>query len=200
MGKRLDLVASTATDVDGYQQALALVSDAASKRLPDVHAVRPTPPRRKTLTELSLPFTPMVKLQPTKTLDLPAALQDALRHAGMPFNQDSIEALQDSLLHTQLEREKKLQDHYASTATSTHERLAERSCQADRDARVIADALFKHTPFQHVHLANARLGKQLRDMETDLEMKDRELLEAEGNELSLSDPRVRAFIAKYGRQ
>jgi hypothetical protein len=147
-----------------------------------------------------MPFTPMVKLQPTKTLDLPAALQDALRHAGMLFNQDSVEALQDSLIHAQLEREKKLQDHYASTSTSTHDRLAERSSQADRDARVIADALFKHTPFQQVHLANARLGKQLRDMETELEMKDRELVEAEHNELSLSDPRVRAFVAKYGRQ
>jgi hypothetical protein len=200
MGKRLDMVTTSAKDVDGFQQALAHVSDAASKRLPDVHAVRPTPPRRKTISDLNLPFTPMVKLQPTKTLDLPAALQDALRHAGMPFNQDSFETLQDALVHAQLEREKKLQDHYASTGTSTHDRLAERSSTADRDRRVIADALFKHTPFQQVHLANARLGKQLRDMEAELETKDRELLEAEGNELSLSDPRVRAFIAKYGRQ
>lgn len=141
----------------------------------------------------------MVKLKPSKTLDLPVALQDALRHAGIPFNQDSIEALQDTLIHAQAEREKKLQDHFDSTSTSTHDRFAERSSKADSDLRVILDALFKHTPFHQVHLSNARLERQLRDMEADLETKNHELMEAESNELSLSDPKVRAFIKKYGK-
>ena len=110
MGKRLDTVTSSAKDVDGFQQALAHVNDAASKRLPDVHTVRPTPPRRRTTSEPLSAFTPMVKLKPTKTLDLPVALQDALRHAGIPFHQESIEDLQDSLIHAQLEREKKLKN------------------------------------------------------------------------------------------
>jgi hypothetical protein len=199
MGKRLDTITGSATDVDGFQQALARVSDAASKRLPEVHAVRPTPPRRRTTSEPLSAFTPMVKLKPSKTLGLPVALQDALRHAGIAFNQDSIEALQDILIHAQTEREKKLQDHYVSTATATHDRLAERSSKADSDLRVILDALFKHTPFQQVHLSNARLEGQLRDMEADLENKSHALMEAEHNELRLSDPKVRAFIKKYGK-
>jgi hypothetical protein len=199
MGKRLDTITGSATDVDGFQQALAHVSDAASKRLPEVHAVRPTPPRRRTTSEPLSAFTPMVKLKPSKTLDLPDALQDALRHAGIAFNQESIEALQDTLIHAQAEREKKLHDHFGSTATATHDRIAERSSKADSELRVILDALFKHTPFQQVHLSNARLERQLRDMEADLENKSHDLLEAEHNELSLSDPKVRAFIKKYGK-
>jgi hypothetical protein len=199
MGKRLDTITTSAQDTDGFQQALAHVNAAASKRLPEVHAVRPTPPRRRTTSEPLSAFTPMVKLNPKMALDLPIALQDALRHAGVPFNQDTIEALQDSLVHTQAECEKKLQHHYISTSTSTHDRVAERSSKADADLRVIVDALFKHTPFQQVHLTDARLEKELRDMEAELESKNNALLEAESNELSLSDPKVRAFIKKYGK-
>jgi hypothetical protein len=160
MAKRLDTITNSAKDVDGFQQALAHVNDAASKRLPDVHIARPTPPRRRTTSEPLSAFTPMVKLNPKKTLDLPSALQDALRHAGIPFNQDSVEALRDSLIRTQLEREKKLQDHYESTSTSTHERIAERASKADSDVRVILDALYKHTSFQQVRLTNGRLERQ----------------------------------------
>jgi hypothetical protein len=199
MGKRLDTITTNTKDIDGFQQALAHISNAASKRLPDVHSARPTTPRRRTTSGPGLAFTPMVKLKPTQTLDLPVALQDALRNAGIAFNQDSVEGLQESLMQAQLEREKKLQDHNESVSVSTHERIAERSSKADSDWRVIGDALFKHTQFQQVHLANARLEKQLREMERDLERKNHELLEAESNELSVSDPRVRAFIAKYGR-
>jgi hypothetical protein len=144
-------------------------------------------------------FTPMLKLKPIKTLELPVALQDALRHAGISFAHDSIESLQDSLTQAQLERAKKLQDHYESTATSTHDRLAERSSKADADMRVIMDALYKHTPFQQVCLAETRLEEQIKDMERELEEKDTELLDAEGSELSLSDSKVRAFVAKYGK-
>jgi hypothetical protein len=199
MGKRLDTITTNSKDVDEFQQALAVINGATAKRFPDTHTARPTPPRRRTTSGPSLAFTPMVKLKPTKTLDLPTTLQDALRYASIPFNQESIEALQDSLLRTQLEREKKLEDHYRSTSTSTHARLAERSSKADSDIRVITDTLFKHTPFQQVHLASPRLGKQLRDMENDVETKNHELIEAESNELNLSDPKVRAFIAKYGK-
>jgi hypothetical protein len=200
MGKRLDTISTKTKDVDGFQQALAHISNAASKRLPDVHSARPTTPRRRTTSGPGLAFTPMVKLKPTQTLDLPVALQDALRHVGIAFNQDSVEGLQESLMQAQLERQKKLQDHSGSVSVSTHERIAERSSKADSDLRVIGDALFKHTQFHQVHLANTHLERQLREMEADLETKNHELLEAESNELSLSDPRVRAFIAKYGRQ
>jgi hypothetical protein len=141
----------------------------------------------------------MVKLKPTKALDLPIALQDALRHAGISFAHDSIESLQDALTRAQLERARKLQDHYESSAISTHEKLAERFSRADAATRIIMDALYKHTPFQQVNLTNPGLEEQSRAMERELEEKDSELLDAEGSELSLSDPRVRAFIAKYGR-
>lgn len=199
MSKRLGTVSESTRDIDDLQQALAQVSEAASKRLPESHGPRPTPPRRRTTSGPSLAFTPMVKLKPTKALDIPVALQDALRHAGISFAQDSIEALGDSLLQARLERDKKLQDHYQSASAAAHDRIAERSSTADSDMRVIVEALFKHRSFRHVHLTNPRLEKQLQDMEKDLEAKNHELLDAENNELSLSDPRVRAFIAKYGR-
>jgi hypothetical protein len=43
------------------------------------------------------------------------------------------------------------------------------------------------------------LERELKDMEVDLEKKNDQLLEAESNVLSLSDPKVRAFVAKYGK-
>jgi hypothetical protein len=197
MGKRLDTITTNADGTDEFQQVLAHINEAASKCMTEVHAVRPTPMRRTT-TGNSSAFTPMVKLRPSKALDLPVALQDALRRVGIPFSQDSIEALQDSVTHAQLEREKKLREHYDSTSTSTHDLLAERSSKADSDARIILDALYKHTLFQQVRLTDSKMDEQLKSMERDLEDKDGELLEAEGNELSLRDPRVRSFIAKYG--
>jgi hypothetical protein len=199
MGKRLDTITTSSKDIDGFQQALTCVSDATSKRLPETHIAHVTPLKRRNTAGSSLAFTPMIKLKPTKTVDLPTTLQDALRYAGIPFNQDGIEALQDFLIRTQLEREQKLSDHYGTTSTSTHDRIAERSSKADTDLRVITDALFKHTMFQEVRLANHRLERQLKDMEGTLEAKKHELMEAESNELSLSDPKVRAFIAKYGK-
>lgn len=141
----------------------------------------------------------MVKLRPTKGLELPVALQDALRHAGISTNHDSIEALQDSLLHEQVDRTLKLQDHYESTSTSTHERLAERSGKADEDRNIVYSALYKHTPYHQVSLTSRILSDQLKSLEHDLEDKDRELLEADGDELSLNDPKVRAFITRYSK-
>jgi hypothetical protein len=195
MGKRLDTVNASTRHADEFQQAIAHISDTASKRMPDVHA---QPNKRRTSSGPSV-FAPMLKLKPTPSLDLPAALQDALRHAGVSFSHDSLEALQDTLIQAQVEREKKVHEHFHATATSTHERVAERSSRADRDHSIIMDALYAHTPFQQVSLTNPKLEAQLKGMERELEDKDRELLDAEGNELSLSDPKVRSFIAKYGR-
>jgi hypothetical protein len=198
MGKRLNTVITSTQHSDEFQQALAHVQAAATKRMPEAHMVPATPALRRTTSNTSA-FTPMLKLKPTKALDLPIALQDALRHTGISFAYDSIESLQDALTRVQLERAKKLQDHYESTAISTHEKLAERSSRADADMSIIMDALYKHAPFQQVSLTNPRLEEQIRAMERELEEKDSELLDAEGSELSLSDPRVRAFIAKHGR-
>lgn len=142
----------------------------------------------------------MAKLKPSTSLALPAALQDALRHAGISFHQDSIEGLQDTLIQTQSERYKKTQEHFQTTAMTVHEHMAERASKADRDLRIITDALYAHTPFQQVSLTNPKLEAQLKAMDRELDQKERELLEAEGNEISLGDPQVRAFIAKYGRQ
>lgn len=200
MGKRLGIVSASSTDADEFRQAIAHISEAASKRMPDVHAQRPTPVKRRTSSVPLSAFTPITKLKPTRTLDLPVALQDALRHADISFSHESLEALQDTLIQAQIEREKKAQEHFQATAIATHEQIAERSSKADRDLRIITDALYAHTPFQQVSLTNAKLEAQLKAMDRELDYKDRELLEAEGNELSLSDPKVRAFIAKYGRQ
>lgn len=198
MSKRLETVHTNTKDANGFQHALSHISGAASKRMPELHAARPTPLRRGTSASSSA-FTPMIKLKPTKVLDLPVALQDALRQTGVPFNQDSIERLQDSLVSTQLEREQRLRDHYQSVSTSAQDKLAERSSKADADWRVIADALYKNSPFQQVNLSNAKLDDELRRIERDLERGDRDLLEVQGNQLSRHDPKVRAFIAKYGR-
>jgi DNA-binding ferritin-like protein len=198
MDKRLNTITTSAQNSDEFQQAFAQIQAAAIKRMPETPLPAATPSLRR-MTSGTSAFTPMLKLKPTKTLDLPVTLQDALRHAGISFAHDGIESLQDSLTQAQLERHKKLQEHYESTTTSTHDRFAERSSKADTDMKAIMDALYKHTPFQQVSLTNPRLEEQIERMERELEKKDRELLDAEGSELSLSDPRVRAFVAKYGR-
>lgn len=198
MGKRLNTVAASTQDCDEFRQALAHVQAAATKRMPEIHAPAPTPAHRRMKSSTSA-FTPMVKLKPNQALDLPVALQDALRHAGISFYHDNIESLQDSLMQAQLEHSKKLQDQYESTATTTHDKFAERSSKADADMNVIMSALYKHAPFQTVSLTNPKLDAQLKAMEAELEDKDRELLDAEGTQLSLDDPKVRAFVAKYGK-
>ena len=200
MGKRLDIVSTSSTDADEFQQAMSHISQAAAKRMPDVHAARPTPVKKRTSSVPLSAFTPMTKLKPSVSLDLPAAIQDALRHAGISFHQDNLEGLQDTLIQAQIEREQKAQEHFQATATTTHDQIAERSSKADRDLRTIVDALYAHTPFQQVSLTNPKLEGQLKAMDRVLDYEERALLEAEGNELSLSDPKVRAFIAKYGRQ
>ncbi|KAI4907110.1 hypothetical protein J4E90_010005 [Alternaria incomplexa] len=198
MGKRLSIVTTGTKDTDEFQQALAHVQAAAAKRIPETHPPVGTPVLKRMRSDTSA-FTPMVKLKPTSSLDLPVTLQDALRYAGISFSHDNIESLQDTLQQAQLERSKKLQSHYESTATSAHDVIAERTSKADTDMRAILSALYKHAPFHQASLTNPELDEQLKAMELELENKDRELLDAEGSELSLSDPKVRAFIAKYGK-
>ncbi|KAI8931181.1 hypothetical protein NX059_011532 [Plenodomus lindquistii] len=198
MGKRLDIVNDGTTSSDEFQQALAHVQEAAAKRMPAMPIAAPTPSIKR-MGSNPMAFTPMMKLKPSKAVDLPVTLQDALRYAGISLNHEHIQSLEDSLRETHLERDAKLKDHYESTATSTHDRLAERLSKADADLDVIMHALYRHAPFAQVHLTSAKVHEQLTVMEHELEQKDRDLIEAEGNELSLSDPKVGAFIAKYGR-
>ncbi|KAH6612126.1 hypothetical protein C7974DRAFT_347432 [Boeremia exigua] len=197
MSKRLAIVSASSTDADEFGQAMAHISQAATKRMPDVHSQRPTPIKRRTSSVPLSAFTPMTKLRPTQSLALPAALQDALRHAGISFHQDTLEGLQDTLIQTQNERDKKAQEHFQATATTTHEQVAERSSRADSDFRIVIDALYAHTPFQQINLTNPKLEAQLKAMDRELDQKERELMDAEGHEVSLGDPKVRAFIAKY---
>lgn len=198
MGNRLERVTGMIKDVDEFQQAVAHVNDQASKRMPDMDAEAKTPARTRTGSGPLSALTPMYKFKAPKALDMPSALQDALRHAGIAFNQDSIEVLQDVLIKTQMEREKKLQNHYTLSSASTHEQVAERCSKADGDLRVMRDVLYKHTPFQRVNLTDPKLEEQLKEMELELEEREGELMEAEASELSLNDPKVRAFVAKYG--
>jgi len=198
MSERLELITEGTRSSDEFQQALAHVQEAAEKRIPPVPVAAPTPSTNRTASN-PLAFTPMTKLPPSKALDLPITIQDALRYAGVSLNHSTIEDLQDCILHVQLEKEQKLRDQYDSVATCTHEKLAERLHAVDRDLEVILSVLYKHTPFAQVNLTSPQLTKQLETMELELEQKEGELLEAESNELSLSDPKVRAFIAKYGK-
>lgn len=198
MRERLTLITEGTISSDEFQQALAHVQRAAAKRTPAVTIAAPTPSTTR-MASNPLAFTPMTKLKPPKALDLPTTLQDALRYAGVSLNHSSIEDLKDSILQLLLEREQTLRDQYDTAATSTHEKLAERLHKADRDLEIISSALYKHTPFAQVRLTSEKLMKQLQTMELELEQKESDLLEAEGNGLSINDPKVRAFIAKHGR-
>ncbi|KAL1592248.1 hypothetical protein SLS60_011325 [Paraconiothyrium brasiliense] len=199
MAKRLDTVHGYTRDVDEFQQALAHISQVAAKRIPDTTKALTRPDVRRTKSGRNSIFSPALKLKPTKALDLPPALEDALRHTSISFNQDSIEALQESLTKIQIERSKRLQDHYDSDSASTQAALAERLSKADADLKSILGPLYKHTPFQQVNLVDIKLEKELDEMEKKLDDASEQLMSAEANELSLSDPKVRAFIAKYGR-
>lgn len=198
MSKRLDTVTAHTSNVHEFQQVLERINSAAQQRISDLNTESLTPSRRRTTSSLKSAFPP-VKLRPTKSLDLPKAVQDALRYAGISFNQNNIEALSESLLKTQLEREKKLGEHYASAASSTQDTLAERFGKADGDLKPIVDALYSHTPFSTINLLDSEREDQLKEMERKLQNADHDLLNAEASELSLSDPRVRAFVSKYGK-
>jgi hypothetical protein len=202
MAKRLDTMTQHSSNIDEFQQALTHMSEAALANRTEnrLNIARVSPAqRRATLGGVKSVFPP-IKLQPSsKTLDLPPALQDALRYAGLSFNQNSVEDLRDSLANVQLERERKLEEDYASASRSTHDSLAERFGRADGDLRVILNALYSNTSFSTVHLVDPKLEEGLEALERELGVADGELLQAETNELSLSDPKVRAFIGRYGK-
>lgn len=197
MSKRLDTVGTYTKDLGGFQQALAHVNEAAVQRMPDSETAAVAPISRRATVGAKPAFSPVFKLKPTRTIDLPSVLQDALRHVNVSFDHDSLAGLQESLAEVQLERTSKLQHHYDSASASTQEVLAERLTKADNDLRSIMKPLYTHTPFQQVHLTNPRLEEELRKLDKELEEADEQLCAAEVNELSLSDSRVRAFVAKY---
>ncbi|KAF2475786.1 uncharacterized protein BDR25DRAFT_278437 [Lindgomyces ingoldianus] len=200
MSERLDTITIYTTKIDDFRHALDHVKAAALQHMPTSNVEALTPSRKRTMSTPKSPLSTIVKLKPSKSVDLPPALEDALRQAGISFNHDSIESLMEALMNTQLEREKKLDDHYTSASSSTHESLAEVFGKADIKLRLILGALYSHTPFRQVHLSNPKLEEQLKEMEKGLEDADRKLLNAEANELSLNDPRVKAFISKYGSE
>ncbi|KAF2188568.1 hypothetical protein K469DRAFT_565217 [Zopfia rhizophila CBS 207.26] len=200
MSNRLNIITMHTQKVSEFQLALSHVNEAASKRMPDPSTEALTPSRKRATSVPKSAFSPAVKLNPKKTAKLPPALEDALRHASLSFKQDSIEALQETLIKAQLEREKKLEDHYSSTSSSTQESLADVFGKADVDLRAILDALYSHTPYQQVHLTNPSLDEKMKKLEKELTGADQKLLSAEGSELSLSDPKVKAFISRYGEK
>ncbi|KAF9734649.1 hypothetical protein PMIN06_006158 [Paraphaeosphaeria minitans] len=199
MAKRLDTVTTYTKNVDEFQEAVAHINQVTAKRMQDMTKEVSGPGIRRAKSSRNSIFSPALKLKPTKALDLPVALQDALRHASISFNQDSVKALQKSLAETQIERSKKLQDLYDSDSSSTQAVLAERFSKADADLRLIFGPLYKHTPFRQVNLTDSKLERELEKMDQELDDASEQLLNAEANELSLSDPKVRAFIAKHGR-
>lgn len=199
MSARFDTLTSHTRTMDEFQTALMHVHTAALQHLSPDPTTEAKPPLKRHPTHKSQSSFAAIKLKPTKSLDIPPALQDALRHAGISFNQDSIEALRDSLVKTQLEREKKLAEHYVSASSSTHDELAQRFGRADAEARVITDALYAHTPFGTTRLVDPEVEQGIEKAEEDVRDVESELLNAEANLLSLDDARVREFVRKYGR-
>ncbi|KAF2105797.1 hypothetical protein BDV96DRAFT_655271 [Lophiotrema nucula] len=193
MSKRLNTIASHTKDVDEFQQALTHIGEAALQRMPGPHADTSSPTRKRATSGPRSAFSPALKLKPTKSLDLPPAIADALRHAGVSFNVDSIESLQETLINTQVERETKLSEHYVSSTTSTQEILAARLGKADLDVRAIFDALYLHTPFKEVHLVNPKLEEQMKATEKELENADRSLLELESSEMNFGKLALKGF-------
>ncbi|PVH96569.1 hypothetical protein DM02DRAFT_617157 [Periconia macrospinosa] len=200
MAKRLDTVTAYTEAVDQFQQAITHVKKAATKSIPDPTPVIETPRLTRRVTSGSISaFTPAHLLKPPKSMDLPPALQDALRHINIPVNHETMDSLLDALSKAQIERTTKLREHHDSNVSSTHTALAQRASRADRELRTMTKSLYVHSPFRGVHLADPRLEGELFGLERDLEAASEQLLVAETNELSLNDAKVRAFVAKYGR-
>ncbi|KAF2648862.1 hypothetical protein K491DRAFT_669861 [Lophiostoma macrostomum CBS 122681] len=197
MQKRLDTIANHMTDVDEFHQTLGHISSAASARtIAPVTEARPTLPRRGT-SDSRAAFPP-VKLKPSKSLDLPPVLQEALRHAGVFFSQDSIESLRENLTRFQMEKNEKLRDQFTAVSTSMHDTLADRLEKAYGDQSAILSALYLHAPYAQVYLTDPKLEENLKQTDKELELAEQELLKSEASELNLGDPKVMAFVAKYG--
>ncbi|KAF2012983.1 hypothetical protein BU24DRAFT_494881 [Aaosphaeria arxii CBS 175.79] len=199
MAKRLDIVSNHAKDVHEFQHAFALVREEAAKRMPEPIAETPKSSRKRTISRPSLDFTPAVKFKPAKNLDLPPSVQDALRHAGVSFSQDSLEELQESLSRTLIERQEKLAQHYESATVTAHDKLAERFDKADAELRDILDAVYADTKFKTVRLTDEQLEAEMKTLEEQLEEGEQKLLVAETESLSMEDPKVKAFVEKYAR-
>ena len=198
MSKRLDTVASHAKNVDEFQQAISHIQATASERLTQSIPDIPSPNRSRRISTSKSAFSPAFKFKPAKPLDLPPALQDALRQAGVSFNQESVEALRESLVHISLERETKLEEQYMNALSSTQSRLAEQLGVRDTDSRGILNALYSQTGFKEVRLVDKKLDDELNRIERELDASDGKLLEAETEALSLSDPKLRDFVKRYG--
>ncbi|KAF2272485.1 uncharacterized protein EI97DRAFT_436864 [Westerdykella ornata] len=200
MGKRLDVIAARSEEISDFYRALNHIHAAAKQRQEEI-TTQPkssSPVLKRTVSHSKSAFPP-ITLKPTSTLNIHPALQDALRHAGISYTQENIAALKEALLTTQLEREKKLSDHYDSASSSTHEQLAERLGKADAEARVILDSLYAHTPFATVRLRDPEVERKIREKERKVEEAEMGLLSAETGELGLGDERVRAFVERFGR-
>ncbi|KAF2733298.1 hypothetical protein EJ04DRAFT_553447 [Polyplosphaeria fusca] len=199
MSKRLDTVTTHTATLDELQQALAHVNRATSQRTPPSNTDLSSPARKRATSGPKPGFSsPVVRLKPPKAIELPAALTDALRHAGMTASHDSVESLRETMMNMQLERESKLDEHFSSIMASTHASVATRLGKADIDWGAISAALFSHTPFQAVRLTDPKLEGDIKNMERELETASQSLLDAEGNEISLEDAKVRAFVSAYG--
>ncbi|KAH7121016.1 hypothetical protein B0J11DRAFT_533181 [Dendryphion nanum] len=198
MSKRLDTVGSHTKNVDEFQQALVHIQATALQRMPDPVPEVPSPNRKRTISAPKSAFSPAFKFKPTKSLDLPPGLQDALRHVGVSFNQETVNALCESLVHVSLDREKKLEEQYVSASASTQERLAGQLGKRDAETTSILNALYSQSKFKQVSLVDDRLESELNRVEGELDVADRKLLEAETEALSLSDPKVREFVERYG--
>ncbi|KAF2196410.1 hypothetical protein GQ43DRAFT_484974 [Delitschia confertaspora ATCC 74209] len=198
MSKRLRIVDDHAKGVNDFQLALEHISQAAAKKLEDsVSGVESTPRARAGSKRPSL-LSPLVALKPPKRIELPPAVEDALRHAGISIDQNSMEELQETLTKAQHEREKKLSEHYASDSSSAQGTLADVIGKADVDLAGVIASLYKYTPFQTVHMMDPDIEKRMEKREKELKEADRELLTAEAHQLSLGDPKVQAFVNKYG--
>jgi hypothetical protein len=61
------------------------------------------------------------------------------------------------------------------------------------------EALYAHTPFVTVQMKDPEVERMIRETEGRIEDAEMELLGLETGELSLGDPRVKAFVEKYGK-
>lgn len=198
MSDRLDVINKEATKLDGFMQALEHVNKAASQRMVDPSKENMAASRKRTGSAPKSILSPPMKMRPTKTIKLPAVVEDALRQAGVAFHQDSVDALRETLAKAQLERHQKLEEQYSAASSSTHEILAEVLGKADADLRAILDALYCNTDYRTVSFSDKSLDERLKKLEAELEDVDHNIMNAESEELSTGEEKVARFIQKWG--
>jgi len=197
MTKRLQIVDDRAQQANDFHLALEHIGRAATEKSQVPQTEQLESPRKRALSTAKSLFPP-VTLKPSSALHIPPAVEEALRNAGISFNLSSAETLQETLAQVGLEREQKLRDHYSSASSTAQQTLADVVGKADVELLALTHALYSYTPFQTVHLANPSLEQQMDDREQELEAADQSLLTTETSELSLTDPKVKAFIGKWG--